>query len=139
MLRRQAHRLRQEGRTWGEIAWIAGVHLTTVMKWSRRFQIGAPELGEVVSDKRGRRLGENRTLNAADEWTLRDLIIGGSPSQISLPFALWSRKTVQAAIKIKWGVDMPIRAWFSFDRFRVTRASASGPQFSAVWRACLAI
>lgn len=86
-----------------------GVHLTTVMKWSRRFRIGAQELGQVVSDKRGRRLGENRTLSTADEWALRDLIIGGSPSQLSLPFALWSRKAVQAAIKIKWGVDMPIR------------------------------
>ena len=109
LLRRQAHRLRQEGRTWGEIALIVGVHLTTVMKWSRRFRIGAQELGEVVSDKRGRRLGENRTLSAADEWALRDLIIDGKPSQMSLPFALWSRKAVQAAIKIKWGVDMPIR------------------------------
>ena len=30
-------------------------------------------------------------------------------------------------------------AWFSFGYFWVTQANASRPQFSAVWRACLAI
>ena len=32
-----------------------------------------------------------------------------------------------------------VMAWFSFGYFWVTQANASGPQFSAVWRACLAI
>jgi len=36
-------------------------------------------------------------------------------------------------------IDEGFWAWFSFDRFRVTQASASGPHFSAVWRDCLAI
>jgi DNA-directed RNA polymerase specialized sigma24 family protein len=37
LLRSQAHRLRLEGRTWGEIAAIAGVNLSTMMVWARRY------------------------------------------------------------------------------------------------------
>ena len=49
LLRGQAHRLRQEGRTWAEIASIVGVHLSTVMSWSRRFDIGSDEGGVPAS------------------------------------------------------------------------------------------
>jgi transposase len=108
-LRKQAHRLRTEGRTWSEIAGIVGVHLSTVMSWHRRFGIGGEAVESVKSALRGRRLGEKRTISLFDEACLRDQIVGGNPSQLALPFALWNRKAVQEAIKIKFGIDMPIR------------------------------
>jgi transposase len=109
LLRQQAHRLRLQGRTLAEVASIVGVHLATVKKWSRVFHIGSNDMSGVSSARRGRRFGEGRTLNFGDELVLRDLIIGSSPSQLSLPFSLWTRKAVQDAIKTKFGIDMPIR------------------------------
>jgi len=88
-LRRQAHRLRQEGRTWAEIASIVGVHLSTVMSWSRRFDLGSDEAVEVASARRGRRFGEGRRLELTDEVGLRQWMLGGPPSALGLPYALW--------------------------------------------------
>ena len=112
LLRRQAHRLRLEDRrTWGEIASIVGVHLSTVMSWSRRLDIGSASHSalEVASAQRGRRFGQHRTLELADEVRLREIVVEGAPSRLGLPYALWSRKAVQEAVKAKFGVDMPLR------------------------------
>ena len=111
LLRRQAHRLRQDKRTWGEIASIVGVHLSTVMSWSRRFDIGSTsdKAPKVASAQRGRRFGQARTLELADEVGLRELILGGPPSTLGLAYALWSRRAMQEAVKVKFGLDMPIR------------------------------
>jgi transposase len=46
LLRQQAHRLRLDGYTWKEISEIVGVHLSTVMKWSVRFDLGEREFSE---------------------------------------------------------------------------------------------
>ena len=43
-----------------------GVHLSTVMSWSRRFDVGTAEATEVASARRGRRFGEGRTLELVD-------------------------------------------------------------------------
>jgi transposase len=110
LLRRQAHRLRQDGRVWSEIAQIVGVHQSTLMSWARRFNVGGEKAPTNVSSaRRGRRVGEKRTISLLDEMALRDQIVGGNPDQMSLPFALWTRKAVQEAIKLKLGIDMPIR------------------------------
>jgi len=108
LLRRQAHRLRQDGRVWSEIAQIVGVHQSTVMSWARRFNVGGEKAPTNVSSaRRGRRVGEKRTISLLDEMALRDQIVGGNSDQMSLPFALWTRKAVQEAIKLKLGIDMP--------------------------------
>ena len=110
LLRRQAHRLRQDGRTWDEIAAIVGVSRWTLMSWARRFGVGAErELGEVASARRGRRFGQGRTLSLADEVGLREQRIGALPTALGLPHALWSRRAVQEAVKAKFALDMPIR------------------------------
>lgn len=109
VLRRQAHRLRCAGHTWSDIASTVGVHLSTVMSWSRRFDIGGAAVTDVASARRGRRFGEARTLELCDEVRLRELITGGPPSALGLPYALWSRRAVQEAVKAKFALDMPIR------------------------------
>jgi transposase len=109
VLRGQAHRLRQQGRTWAEIASIVGVHLSTVMSWSRRFDLGSAEAGEMASAQRGRRFGEGRRLELTDEVGLRQWMLGRPPSALGLPYALWSRQAVQQAVKVKFGIELPIR------------------------------
>lgn len=110
LLRRQAHRLRVDGYAWKDISRIVGVHLSTLGNWARKYRVGADAaLGEVNSKQRGRRFGEKRTISLVDEMALRDQIVRGNPDQMSLPFALWTRKAVQEAIKLKLGIDMPIR------------------------------
>jgi len=85
------------------------VHLSTVMSWSRRFDIGSAEAVEVVSARRGRRFGEGRRLELTDEVGLRQVMLSSAPSALGLPYALWSRQAVQQAIKVKFGLGMPIR------------------------------
>lgn len=140
LLRQQAHRLRGDGRTWIEIANLIGVHLTTVMKWSRRFALGGADVEPLRSQCRGRRFGEKRTISLVDETLLRDKIIGSHPKQMSLPFALWNRKAVQQAIKLRLGVDMPIRTvgeylrrWGFTPQRPVKRAVEQRPELLRTW------
>ena len=140
LLRRQAHRLRRDGRTWRDIAQVVGVHLTTIMKWSGRFDLGTTALEGVKSERRGRRFGDKRTISLVDETLLRDEIIGTHPSQMSLPFALWNRKAVQEAIKLRLGVDMPIRTvgeylrrWGFTPQRPAKRAVEQRPELLRAW------
>jgi len=140
LLRRQAHRLRGDGHTWIDIANLIGVHLTTVMKWSRRFDLGGAGEETLASQRRGRRFGEKRTISLVDEVLLRDEIIGKHPNQMSLPFALWNRKAVQELIKLRLGVDMPIRTvgeylrrWGFTPQRPVKRAVEQRPELLRTW------
>lgn len=144
LLRRQARRLRREGRTWVDIAKLIGVHLTTVMKWSRRFNLDQPDTPgvptELKSQRRGRRVGESRTISQADEATLRDDIVTTHPNDMGLPFALWNRKAVQEAIKLRFGIDMPIRTvgeylkrWGFTPQRPVKRAVEQRPELLDAW------
>lgn len=140
LLRQQAHRLRGDGRTWIDIANLIGVHLTTVMKWSRRFDLGGPAVEDLHSQRRGRRFGEKRTISLVDETLLRDEIVGKNPKQMLLPFALWNRKAVQEAIKLRLGVDMPIRTvgeylrrWGFTPQRPVKRAAEQRPELLQTW------
>jgi transposase len=91
LLRRQAHRLRHEmNLTWGHIAQIVGVSLSTLMVWVRRFHLNREELGEVASLRRGREYGQKRTLSEADEQALRD-VNGGQETRVfggEVPFLI---------------------------------------------------
>ncbi len=111
LLRVQADRLRREqGKTWREIAEIVGVHIGTVISWARRFNVGSAHAAATPeSGKRGRRFGEGRSLSGVDEMYVRDQVVGRNPDQLQLPFALWSRRAVQALIQEVAKIEMPIR------------------------------
>lgn len=110
-LRLQADRLRREtSLTFAEIARIIGVHIGTVISWGRRFGVGRSDTAvSPDSGQRGRRHGEGRTLSAVDELVIRKHVIGKNPDQLVLPFALWTRRAVQALIRETLRVEMPIR------------------------------
>ncbi|MDW8293681.1 MAG: IS630 family transposase [Anaerolineae bacterium] len=104
-LRRTALRLHKQGHTQEAIATALGVRRPTVSQWLKRARAG---LG-VKEARRGRPLGDGRTLTAAQEERLRRDITEGSPDQLRLRFALWSAQAVRALIKQHFGIDMPVR------------------------------
>ena len=107
-MRRQAMRMREELKLpWKEIARVVGVHVSTVIGWSKRYSMeGSTGL---KSKTRGRRYLSGRTLTLAQEWQLRSVIVGENPKQLSLPFALWNRRAVMQMIKVLFDIEMPIR------------------------------
>lgn len=142
LLRRQAHRLRHEmNMTWGCIAEIVGVNLSTLMVWVRRFHLNRAELGEVASLTRGRAYGQKRTLSEVDEQALRDTVLHETPQALGLPFALWTRHAVQSAVEIRFGVKMPIstvgeylRRWGCTPQRPAQRAQEQDAQAVRQWQ-----
>ena len=88
-------------------------------------------------------LRAERDCAAARLFLERTINLHGVPAKIGIDKSGANTAAIKS-IQADSGADIEMRqikylAWFSFDRFRVTQASASGPQLSAVWRACLAI
>lgn len=107
-IRRQAFVLRDQGYTWAHIAEVCGVHVGTVLKWSKRAGEAGFD-GAIKGQRRGRQHGSGRTLTLVQEEQLRLAIIGSNPAQLQLEFALWNRRAVMLAVKRLFGIDMPIR------------------------------
>ena len=106
-LRNQAVRLRKAGKTNKEVAGIVGVHPSTSSSWWAAYQRGGKAALDI--SKRGREVGEKRTLAADQEAAVVAMITDQRPDQFKLPFALWNRRGVQQLIKAEFGIDMPIR------------------------------
>ena len=106
-LRKQAIRLRKQGKTYKEIAQIVGVHDNTIWKWWKKYEAeGAKAL---KAQKRGRREGTQRSLDSSQEAKIQKLISDKTPDQLKLAFALWTRQAVQELIRLHCGFQMPIR------------------------------
>jgi transposase len=108
-LRKMVIRLRKQSKMpVKELAAVAGVHVRTVEDWlSRARREGEESLaGE---KKRGRPVGACRKLTLADEMWLREQIIGQTPQQLKLPFALWTRPAIKALVKERFGIEMQDR------------------------------
>ena len=116
-LRYQAIRLREDGRTYDEIALVVGVHPSTIASWWQAYQ--KQGMVGIEIKKRGRRLGQGRRLDAKQEDQLRRLLIDKTPDQLKLPFAL---------------MDPPRRAGFG-SASMVDRAADpdGGGLFEALW------
>ena len=106
-LRRQAIRLKKDGKGFLEIAGIVGVHRNTVSTWWRLYeQEGSKGL---TSKKRGVAPGSRRTLSPEQEKLIQQLITEKTPDQFKLVFALWTREAVQELIQSRFDIKMPIR------------------------------
>lgn len=106
-LRIQAMRLLRHGKTQMEVSRMVGVNPKTIRRWVRR-QRSKGEEG-LKAQGRGRRYGSKRTLTAEQEQELQQLIADKAPDQLKLSYALWTRQAVQMAIKLKYGITMPVR------------------------------
>jgi transposase len=105
--RRTAIRLRQAGTSFVEIGAVLGVHYMTVSGWWDRFEVGGFEA--LVAQRRGRRVGAQRTLTAAQERTIQRLVADKTPDQLRMPFALWTRAAIGVLIQRRYGIRMPVR------------------------------
>lgn len=106
-IRYQAIRLRKAGKKYREIEEVLAVSRTTICTWYKKYERGGKK--GIKTKKRGRKLGEFRTLNADQEKQLKKLIQDKCPDQLKLPFALWTRIAVQQLIRQLWSIKMPIR------------------------------
>jgi transposase len=106
-LRWQAVRLSRRGETNTAIAEILGVNRRTVGLWLQRYAAVGPRA--LQAKRRGRKVGEQRTLTPGQETAIQRLLIDKTPDQLTLTFALWSRQAVRELLRVRWGVRMPIR------------------------------
>jgi transposase len=90
-----------------EIAEIVGIHEVTASRWLREYhRHGAASFRE---QSRGRAYGTHRTLTAAQESDLWNLMVTFTPDELNIPFALWTRKAVQELIRWRCHVAIPLR------------------------------
>lgn len=107
-LRKMVLRLqKQSGLNGVELAQIAGVHVRTVQAWLRKARTQGA--GALTEKTRGRPYGAYRKLNMAQEVWVRQRIVGAVPEQLNLPFALWTRRAIQALIKQHFDVQLSDR------------------------------
>ena len=106
-LRQQAIRLRVRGKRVCDISEYLGVHPNTVCQWWSQY-IDAGDAA-LYQQKRGRALGEGRTLSPSEETMVEAAIRGHYPEKYGIDSALWSRKAVRALIEQLCQVKMPIR------------------------------
>src|SRR5919205_1363817 len=105
--RRQIIGLRQRGMTYQEIAELVGLSPTGVLNICHRF--AAEGAKGLVSKPRGRKPGEQRLLDPAQEAEVQALIRHHTPDELGLPFALWNRAAVRALIARQCGVELAVR------------------------------
>lgn len=137
-LRQQAIRLREKGKQIGESATYLGVHRTTVSGWWRQYKQEGE--GALKQQPRGAKLGEGRTLSAAEEATVQRLLQDHFPDELNIDSALWTRQAVRSLIACECGVEMPIRTvgeylkrWGYTPQKPLKRAYEQDPQAVKAW------
>lgn len=105
--RRRAVKLRERGMTLREVAAQAELSVPTVMAAHRAYLAGGWPAVNVKP--RGRKPGEGRQLEAAQEAQIRRLICDKTPDQLKLGFALWNRHAVSQLVRDRYGIALPVR------------------------------
>ena len=106
-IRRQVVKLRQRSMKYKEIGEVVGITATYACTIFKRYERDGNRA--IAKKQRGRRLGDQRTLEEEQETAMQKMITDKTPEQIKLPFALWTRQAVQQLIKQQYRIAMPIR------------------------------
>lgn len=103
----QVIRLRKAGGTYEQIAAQTGLSRTGVFDICKRCEAGgAQALRDAPS---GRKSGQGRLLEAAQEAQVRKLIVDKTPDQMKMAYALWSRTAVAQLIEQRLGIVLSVR------------------------------
>ncbi len=137
-IRKQVVRLRKQGVTNILVAEGLGISVGRASKTWRSYKKGGSKA--IKLGRRGRRIGEQRTLSGDQESDLRKALIDKTPDQMKLPFALWTRDAVKLLIRQWFGIEMPIRTageylkrWGFTPQKPVKRAYEQSPQAVKKW------
>jgi sulfate adenylyltransferase subunit 2 len=106
--RREAVRLRLEGRTLAEVSQATGLSAPTVITAHKRFLAGGWDA--VSLRPRGRKAGEGRLLSPEQEATAFAQVVTQTPDGLGLPRALWQASAVQSLLKQQAGIELPPRS-----------------------------
>ena len=106
-IRRQVIKLRQRGMKYTEIGELVGITRAYACTIFNRYERDGAKA--IAKGQRGRRQGDQRTLEEDQETSIQKMITDKTPDQIKLPFALWTRQAVQQLIKQEYKIAMPIR------------------------------
>jgi len=104
-LRRSIIRLLKKGLAPGEIAETLDVSRSHVYATKKTYDEKGIE--GIKPEKRGRRVGDKRTLTPQQEKEIRGAIIDKNPEQLRLKGCMWTRKNIAELIQRWCGVDMP--------------------------------
>jgi transposase len=128
----------EEGYSQVAVAEAFGVDARVVRRWMKRYRRGG--WAALAKRRRGRRVGEQRALNAAGQEKIVALITGACPDQLRIPGLLWTRLTVQALIERESGVKLEIstvgrylRAWGFTLKKPTKRALEQDPVVVQAW------
>ena len=105
-LRKRAVRMKRKGHTHVAVAEAFGVGESTLRKWWTLYKQGGNEA--LSPPKRGRKEGQKRRLLGEQEAAIRSLIVEKTPDQLTLSFALWTRRAVVELIRERFGVRISI-------------------------------
>jgi len=137
-LRQQAIRLRQHGKRVCDISEYLGVHRNTVSAWWWEYLHQGEE--GLYQQKRGRQVGDGRTLSPPQEAEVETAIRDHLPETYGIDSALWTRRAVRTLIAQLCEVQMPIRTvgeylkrWGYSPQKPLERAYEQDPQAVEQW------
>src|ERR671933_1765051 len=136
--RRALFLIEHEGMTQAEAARAVGVHRQTVNIWHKRYrERGEDGLldGRRVSPRRGKGASSADEAGQARAW-----IVGQTPDQLGLPFALWTGRAVRELVERRFGkrlglstVPLYLRRWGLTPQKPLVRAKERSPAAIAAW------
>src|SRR4051794_39344414 len=136
--RRALFPIEHEGMTQAEAARAVGVHRQTVNIWHKRYrERGEDGLldGRRVSPRRGKGALSADEAGQAPAW-----VVGQTPDQLRLPFALWTGRGVGGLVERRFGkrlglstVPLYLRRWGMTPQKPLARAKERSPAAIQAW------
>jgi transposase len=136
--RRALFLIERQGLSQGRAAQLVGVHRQTVNTWVKRHR---EQGGDGLLDRR--RVSPRRgkgILSAEEAGQVRAWIVGQTPDQLGLPFALWTSRAVRELIARRFekrlgltAVQLHLRRWGLTPQKPLVRAKERQPAAIAAW------
>jgi len=137
-IRQQAVQAVIGGMSHRQAAEVFGVKRAVVSKWMRRWRDGGWE--GLKERRRGRRPGEQQTLEPWQQGLIVRLIKEQNPNQLQLPGFLWTRDAVMELIDRRFGIRLAartvgdyLRAWGFTPQVPARRALERDPEAVKEW------
>lgn len=105
-IRKRAMGMIKKGIKKKEVASIIGVHANTITNWVKKYESEGSK--GLIGLKRGVKSEDVKLLSDKQEKQIQRLITDTMPDQLKLPYALWTRKTVQELIERELGVVLAV-------------------------------